>query len=50
MIAQTIQIMGVSPETLYHACLSSRVHSAMTAGSLLYWEPMKRYFQKGDVS
>jgi hypothetical protein len=33
MIVQTVQFMGVSPETLYNAYLSSREHSAMTAGS-----------------
>ncbi len=33
MIAQTIQFTGISPETLYTAYLSSREHSAMTAGS-----------------
>jgi len=33
MIAQTIQLTGVSPETLYHAYLSSQEHSAMTAES-----------------
>lgn len=32
MIAQTIQFTGMSPETLYAAYLSSREHSAMTAG------------------
>jgi len=33
MIAQTVQFTGISPETLYTAYLSSREHSAMTAGS-----------------
>ena len=33
MIAQTAHFPGVSPETLYDAYLSSRQHSAMTAGS-----------------
>lgn len=33
MIAQTVQFIGISPETLYTAYLSSREHSAMTAGS-----------------
>ena len=33
MIAQTAHFPGVSPETLYHAYLSSSEHSAMTAGS-----------------
>lgn len=33
MIAQTAHFPGVSPETLYNAYLSSREHSAMTAGS-----------------
>ena len=33
MIAQTVQLTGISPETLYTAYLSSREHSAMTAGS-----------------
>ncbi len=32
IIAQTVQFTGVSPETLYNAYLSSREHSAMTAG------------------
>jgi hypothetical protein len=33
MIAQTAHFPGISPETLYTAYLSSREHSAMTAGS-----------------
>jgi uncharacterized protein YndB with AHSA1/START domain len=33
MIAQTAHFPGVSPETLYTAYLSSKEHSAMTAGS-----------------
>jgi uncharacterized protein YndB with AHSA1/START domain len=33
MIAQTAHFPGVSPETLYMAYLSSKEHSAMTAGS-----------------
>ena len=33
MIAQTAHFPGVSPETLYNAYLSSREHSAMSAGS-----------------
>jgi uncharacterized protein YndB with AHSA1/START domain len=33
MIAQTAHFLGASPETLYTAYLSSREHSAMTAGS-----------------
>jgi uncharacterized protein YndB with AHSA1/START domain len=33
MIAQTVQFTGINPETLYTAYLSSREHSAMTAGS-----------------
>lgn len=33
MIAQTAHFPGVSPEALYNAYLSSREHSAMTAGS-----------------
>lgn len=31
ILAQTAQFTGVSPETLYHAYLSSAEHSAMTA-------------------
>jgi uncharacterized protein YndB with AHSA1/START domain len=31
LIAQTAHFTGVSPETLYHAYLSAREHSAMTA-------------------
>ncbi len=33
MIAQTAHFPGVSPEALYTAYLSSKEHSAMTAGS-----------------
>src|SRR5260370_39616585 len=33
MIAQTVQFTGISPEILYNAYLTSREHSAMTAGS-----------------
>jgi uncharacterized protein YndB with AHSA1/START domain len=43
MIAQTIHFTGVSPETLYTAYLSSREHSAMTAGS----QPAY-FFRPGD--
>jgi hypothetical protein len=53
MIAQTIQFMGVSPEALYNAYLSSREHSAMTAGSrpacfLRHSEGEVAYGQEGD--
>lgn len=43
MIAQTIQFTGVRPETLYTAYLSSREHSAMTAGN----RPAS-FFRPGD--
>ena len=34
MIAQTIQFMGVHPDKLYNAYLSTTEHAAMTAGGL----------------
>lgn len=43
LIAQTIQFTEVSPETLYTAYLSSKEHSAMTAGS----RPAS-FFRPGD--
>jgi hypothetical protein len=43
MIAQTAHFPGVSPEILYTAYLSSREHSAMTAGS----RPAS-FFRPGD--
>jgi len=41
MIAQTVQFTGIGPETLYTAYLSSREHSAMTAGNrpALFFRP-----------
>src|SRR5215471_11230003 len=43
LIVQTSQFTGVNPETLYNAYLSSREHSAMTAGS----RPAS-FFRPGD--
>ena len=43
MLAQTAHFPGVSPETLYHAYLSSSEHSAMTAGG----RPAS-FFRPGD--
>ena len=50
MIAQTVQFTEISPETLYTAYLSSREHSAMTAGSrpAFFFRPEVAHGQEGD--
>jgi uncharacterized protein YndB with AHSA1/START domain len=53
MIAQTAHFPGVSPETLYNAYLSSKEHSAMTAGSqpAVFYRPAEgevAHGQEGD--
>ena len=53
MIAQTVQFTGISPETLYTAYVSSREHSAMTAGSrpAFFFRPSRgevAHGQEGD--